>query len=48
VWFTTKYETANAFDLFACSDTNRHKCPNLGKPERAIAQRDHDRGDAAA
>jgi hypothetical protein len=48
VWFTTKYETANAFDLFACSDTNRYKCPNLGKPERAIAQRDHDRGDAAA
>ena len=35
VWFTTKYETANGLVLFACSDTNRHKCPNLPKLESA-------------
>jgi hypothetical protein len=44
----TRYETANAFGLFTCSHTNRHKCPNLEKPERAIAQRNRDRGAAAA
>jgi hypothetical protein len=31
VWFTTKYETADGFGLFACSDINRDKCPNLPK-----------------
>jgi hypothetical protein len=44
VWFTTKYETANGLVLFACSDTNRHKCPNLPKLEPAIAQHDNDTG----
>jgi hypothetical protein len=44
VWFTTKYDTANGLVLFACSDTNRHKCPNLPKLESAIAQRDNDTG----
>ena len=44
VWFTTKYETANGLVLFACSDTNRHKCPNLPKHEPAIAQHDNDTG----
>ena len=36
VGFTTKYETANGFGLFVCSDINRHKCPNLQKPEDAM------------
>jgi site-specific recombinase XerD len=44
VWFTTKYETANGLVLFACSDTSRHKCPNLPKPEPAVAQHDNDTG----
>jgi hypothetical protein len=44
VWFTTKYETANGLVLFACSDTNRHKCPNLPKLEPAIEQHDNDTG----
>jgi hypothetical protein len=42
VWFTTKYETADGFGLFACSDINRH--PNLPKPEPIIAQHDNDTG----
>jgi hypothetical protein len=46
VWFTTKYESADGFGLFACSDFNRHKCPNLPKPEPAIAQRDHEVGES--
>jgi hypothetical protein len=41
---TTKYETVDGFGLFACSDINRHKCPNLQKPELAIAMRDNDLG----
>jgi hypothetical protein len=44
VWFTTKYETANGLVLFACSDTNRHKCPNLPKLKPAIAKNDNDTG----
>jgi hypothetical protein len=44
VWFTTRYETADGFGLFACSDINRHKCPNLQKPELATVQRDDDTG----
>jgi len=44
VWFTTKYETANGLVLFACNDTNRHKCPNPPKPEPAIAQHDDGTG----
>ena len=47
VWFTTKYETVDGFGLFACSDINRHKCPNLQRPELAIAMRDNNAdGDA--
>jgi hypothetical protein len=30
--------------LFACSDTNPHKCPNLPKLEPAIAQHDSGTG----
>ena len=44
VWFTTKYEAANGLVLFACSDTNRHECPNLPKLESAITQHDKDTG----
>ena len=44
VWFTTKYETGNGLVLFACSDTNRHKCPNLPKLEPAITQHDNGTG----
>ena len=44
VWFTTKYETVDGFGLFACSDINRHKCPNLQRPELAIAMRDNNTG----
>jgi hypothetical protein len=44
VWFTTKYETIDGFGLFACSDINRHKCPNLQKSDSVVAQRDNDMG----
>ena len=44
VWFTTKYEMADGYALFACSDINRHKCPNLQKPELAIPMDDNDTG----
>jgi len=44
VWFTTKYETPDGFGLFACSEINRHKCPNPRIPELAIVQRDNDTG----
>ena len=44
MWFTTKYEIADGCGLFACSDINRHNCPNLQKAELAIAQRDNDTG----
>ena len=44
VWFTTKYELANGYGLFACSDINRHRCPNLQKPELAIPMGDNDTG----
>ena len=27
VWFTTKYETADGFGLFACNDTNPAQVP---------------------
>jgi hypothetical protein len=37
----------DGFGLFACSDINRHKCPNLQRPELAIAMRDNNTdGDA--
>jgi hypothetical protein len=36
---------ANGYGLFACSDINRHKCPNLlQKPELAIPMGDNDTG----
>jgi hypothetical protein len=44
VWFTTKYETLDGFGLFACSNINRHKCPNLRNPDSVVAQRDNDMG----
>ena len=44
VWFTTKYEAANGLVLFACSDTNRHQCPNLPKLEPTIVQQDNGTG----
>jgi hypothetical protein len=47
VWYTTKYETPDGFDLFACSDINRHKCPNLRQAESAVARRDNDTGSDA-
>ena len=47
VWFTTKYEIADGCGLFACSDINRHKCPNLRKAEPAIVLRDNDTGSDA-
>jgi hypothetical protein len=42
VWYTTKYEILDGFDLFACSDINRPKCPNLPQREPVIAQCDDD------
>ena len=39
-----QYETGNGLVLFACSDTNRHKCPNLPKLEPAITQHDNGTG----
>jgi hypothetical protein len=45
VWFTTKY--ADGCGLFACSDINRHNCPNLQKAELAIVLRDNDTGSDA-
>ena len=42
VWFATKSKTTNGLVLFACNDTNRHKCPNLPKLKPAIAQHDND------
>jgi hypothetical protein len=47
VWFTTKYEIADGGGLFACSDINRHNCPNLRKAEPAIVLRDNDTGSDA-
>ena len=47
VWFTTKYEIADGCGLFACSDINRHKCPNLQKAEPAIVLSDNDTGSDA-
>jgi hypothetical protein len=44
VWYTTKYETLDRVGVFACSDINRPKCPNLRQPEPVIAQRDDDTG----
>jgi len=41
-WYTTKYETLEGCGLFACSDINRHMCPNLRQPAPAIAQCDKD------
>jgi hypothetical protein len=35
---------ANGYGLFACSDINRHKCPNLQKAELAIPMGDNDPG----
>jgi hypothetical protein len=47
VWFTTKYEIADGSGLFACSDINRHHCPNLRKAEPAIVLCDNDTGSDA-
>jgi hypothetical protein len=47
VWFTTKYEIADRYGLFACSDISRHNCPNLRKGELAIVLRDDDTGSDA-
>ena len=47
VWFATKYEIADGCGLFACSDINRHNCPNLRKAEPAIMLRDNDTGSDA-
>jgi hypothetical protein len=46
VWYTTKYEPLDGFDLFACGDINRHKCPNLRQAE-PIAPHDTDTGSGA-
>jgi len=40
---TTKYESLDGYGLFACSDINRHKCPNLRNPD---SQRNNEGGDA--
>jgi hypothetical protein len=47
MWFTTKYEIADGCGLFACSDINRHNCPNLRKAGPAIVLRDNDTGSDA-
>jgi len=41
---TTKYESLDGYGLFACSDINRHKCPNLRNPDSVVAQRDNETG----